>query len=157
MARNIYLVRVINGEDSWRISWSVAVQGLPDNGCEADMLWYQAHAYRTIHRLAKDDSNLTVRTQGDRLEAHEAGKRIVWFKLDSRGEPSTFGFHDDDQGSLCGPWTVIKNNIRHPSWSATQTADGVQRLKHWRSTCRSTTRCSPGQAKRRQNRDLPVR
>ena len=116
MARNIYLVRVINGEDSWRISWSVAVQGLPDNGCEADMLWYQAHAYRTIHRLAKDDSNLTVRTQGDRLEAHEAGKRIVWFKLDSRGEPSTFGFHDDDQGSLCGPWTVIKNNIRHPSW-----------------------------------------
>ena len=124
-ATDIYLVRVINGNDSWRISWDGIVEDLPERSFDADMLWYQAHVYRTIHRLALGDPELSVKLDQDRLEVFEYGKRLVWFKLDTRGEPFAFGFRDDDEGSLCGPWSVIKNGVRHPSWVSH--ADGTWR------------------------------
>lgn len=124
-SKDIYLKRVINGDKSWRISWSGVVEDLPNESYEADMLWHDAHIYRTIHRLASDDPKLSVQTRADRLEVIENKQRLIWFKLDAKGEPYAFGFRGDDRGSLSGPWNVIKQGIRHPSWVTH--ADGTWR------------------------------
>ncbi len=128
-ATDVNLTRVINGEYSWRISWSGKVEDLPENSYELDMKWYAAHIYRTIHRLASDDPSLTVREKENYLEVFEEDKRIIWFKLASTAEPYAFGFWDDDKGSLSGPWNIDKNGIKHPAWVSSH--DGT-----WRAAVR---------------------
>ena len=44
------------------------------------------------------------------------GQRILWFRLDAKGEPYAFGAGDDDTGSLSGPWDFVKDGIHHPRW-----------------------------------------
>lgn len=107
IAADLNLIRVINGTESWRISWTGLVEDLPESSFEADTKWYQAHIYRTLHRIANDDPALTFK-QADTnlLEVHEGETRLIWFRLTSDAEPYAFGFWDDDQGSLCGPWSV---------------------------------------------------
>ena len=46
----------------------------------------------------------------------EKNVRIAWFKLDPRGEPYNFGAHENDIGTLCGPWDFEQGGIRHPQW-----------------------------------------
>ena len=81
--------------------------------------WYAGHVYRTLHRIAARDPalRLAVGVNG-RLEAYAGETRVIWFALDSRGEPYAFGAHDDDVGSICGPWSFEQDGIRHPIWVA---------------------------------------
>lgn len=142
IAEDINLVRVINGEASWRISWSGLVEDLPASSFSADMLWYQAHIYRTLHRIAKGDPALTYKvgtnkyaTDNDTndtnlLEVYVNDQRLIWFRLTSEAEPYAFGFWDDDLGSLCGPWSVAHQGVRHPAWVSSH--DGS-----WRAAIRA--------------------
>lgn len=125
-AQDLHLVRVINGKDSWRLRRSGQIEAVPESLFEDDMKWYAAHLYRTIHRLAARDPALEVRAGMDgRLEIFSNHERILWFKLDAKGEPYAFGAWDDDVGSLSGPWDFTKDGIHHPRWVSNK--DGTWR------------------------------
>jgi len=126
-APDLHLIRVIDGaEKSWRLRRTGRIEPVPATLFSEDMAWYQAHLYRTIHRIAARDPGLSLSTGPDgRLEVHIGEKRLMWFKLDARGEPYAFGVRADDTGSLTGPWDFIRNGIHHPRWISS--ADGTWR------------------------------
>ncbi len=132
-AQDLHLIRVINGDRSWRLRGSGAIEDVPESLFNDDMKWYAAHLYRTIHRVAARDPAITVRVNDqERLEIHANDQRLLWFALDAKGEPYAFGSWDDDVGSLSGPWDFVKDGIHHPSWVSS--ADGT-----WRAAVRSLT------------------
>lgn len=125
-AQDLHLIRVIDGRNSWRLRRSGNIEDVPEDLFASEMEWYAAHLYRTIHRVAARDASLSLKTGADsRLEIFNQGKRVLWFKLDVRGEPFAFGFGNDDVGSLCGPWDFVKDGIHHPRWISS--ADGTWR------------------------------
>lgn len=118
---NLDVVRVIDGEKQWRRMRDGKIAPIPDDVLADDRKWYAGHVYRTIHRVAARDAAISLRLGKDgRLEVVEkAGnenKRIAWFKLDPRGEPYNFGAHENDIGTLSGPWDFEHGGIRHPIW-----------------------------------------
>ena len=122
----IHLIRVIDGDRSWRLNRAGDIEDLPDEKIAEDMAWYEAHLYRTIHRIAARDPSLKPGISDDgRLEVFSNQQRLLWFRLDAEGEPYAFGFRDDEIGSLCGPWDVVKEGIHHPRWVSS--ADGSWR------------------------------
>ena len=130
-ARDLHLVRVINGEKSWRLRRSGNIEDVPKTLLEDELRWYGAHLYRTIHRVALRDPAISLGLdEQDRLEVFADGERILWFKLDARGEPYAFGSYDDDVGTLSGPWDFEQDGIRHPRWVSN--SDGT-----WRAAVRS--------------------
>jgi hypothetical protein len=130
-APDLHVVRVINGDQSWRKTRDGRIGPVPEQTMAEDLAWYAGHVYRTIHRIARRDAALSLSEGADgRLEVGEGGKRIAWFKLDARGEPYAFGAHDNDVGSACGPWEFAAGGIRHPVWVSS--ADGT-----WRATLKS--------------------
>ena len=130
-ATDINLIRVINGSSSWRISWSGQVEDLPAESLEQDLAWYQAHLYRTIHRIAIEDPKLTLKVSNtNQLDVFSGESRLIWFRLTQDAEPYAFGVRDDENGSLSGPWIVERNGIRHPAWVSSH--DGT-----WRAAIRS--------------------
>src|SRR5690606_29512450 len=97
-------VRVVDGESGWRLNRAGRIEDLPAERREDELRWYQGHVYRTLHRLARRDPALSLSLAADgRLQVHEDGARIAWYRLDSRGEPYAYGAHDDETGSLFGP------------------------------------------------------
>lgn len=116
-AQDLHLVRVIDGKNSWRLRRSGKIEDVPEDLFAGEMEWYAAHLYRTIHRVAARDPALSLGIGTDgRLEVSADGKRILWFKLDAKGEPYAFGAGDDNVGTLSGPWDFIKDGIHHPRW-----------------------------------------
>lgn len=118
-APGLHLIRVVDGSGGWRLNRSGNVEPLPADTLAADLRWYAGHVYRTIHRIAASDQalRLEVAEQG-RLEVYEGSARVAWFALDARGEPYAFGAHDDDVGSITGPWDVVRDGVHHPAWVA---------------------------------------
>lgn len=116
-APGLALARVVDGERHWRLSRAGAVTDVPADILADDRRWYAGHVYRTIHRIAARDPalRLSVSASG-RLEVHEGPARIAWFALDARGEPYAFGAHDDDVGSVSGPWSFVRDGIHHPTF-----------------------------------------
>ena len=110
-------VRVIDGEHSWRRLRDGKIEAVPADLYAEEMLWYGSHVYRSIHRLAARDPKLSTGLGADgRLEVFEDGKRLIWFKLDPRGEPFAFGSRDDNTGSVSGPWEFAAGGLMHPIW-----------------------------------------
>lgn len=71
-------VRVIDGERSWRRLRDGKIEAVPPDLYAEDMLWYGAHVYRSIHRLAVRDTALSAGLGADgRLEVFEGGKRLI--------------------------------------------------------------------------------
>ncbi len=118
-APGLTLARVVDGEAHWRLNRDGEVEAVPAEILADDRRWYAAHVYRTLHRVAARDPalRLAVNAQG-RLEVLEGGKRIAWYALDARGEPYAFGAHEDDTGSISGPWNFVRDGIHHPAWVA---------------------------------------
>lgn len=116
-APGLHLVRVIDGERHWRQRRSGAIEDVPPDLFAEDMRWYEAHLYRTIHRIAARDPGLklAVNDQG-RLEVYAGDTRLRWFQLDAAGVPYRFGAYDNDVGSLCGPWDFVQDGIHQPDW-----------------------------------------
>ncbi len=119
---NLDLVRVIDGGKHWRRNREGKIGPIPDDALADDRKWYAGHVYRTIHRVAARDPAISLVLGKDgRLEVMEkagteSAKRIAWFKLDPRGEPYNFGAHENDIGTLSGPWDFEQGGIRHPLW-----------------------------------------
>jgi len=125
-AQDLHFIRVINGENSWRLRGTGKIEDVPAELFDGDMTWYAAHVYRTIHRVATRDPKLSLRLGSDgRLEVVEGDKRVLWLKLDAKAEPYAFGAWDDDVGSLSGPWDYVKDGVHHPIW--TSSSDGTWR------------------------------
>ena len=126
-APGVHVIRVIDGPDnSWRLRRSGAIDSVPPGLLAEDMAWYEAHLYRTLHRIAARDPALSLRTGDDgRLEVFAGDTRLLWFRLDAKGEPYAFGAYDDETGSLSGPWDFIRDGIHHPRWVSS--ADGSWR------------------------------
>lgn len=126
-APGLKLVRVLDGDAHWRLARSGAIGPVPEATLAEDRRWYAAHVYRTLHRVAARDAALSLRSpRAGRLEVVEGGRRLLWFALDARGEPYAFGAHDDEQGTISGPWLPMPGvAIRHPAWTAS--ADGSWR------------------------------
>ncbi len=130
-ATDLHLIRVIDGEQSWRLSRAGVIEDLPADRHAGDMDWYAAHLYRTIHRVAARDPALSLAIgKGGPLEIFDGDERLLWLKLDAKGEPYAFGVGGDDTGSLCGPWDVVREGIHHPRWVSS--ADGT-----WRAAVRT--------------------
>lgn len=111
------LVRVVDGERHWRLNREGVIEPVPAEILADDRQWHAGHVYRTLHRVARRDPALSLGIAADgRLEVHEDGKRIAWYKLDVRGEPYAYGAHADDIGSIFGPWEFEHSGIRHPLW-----------------------------------------
>ena len=130
-APGIRVVRVIDGDNSWRLRLSGNVEGVPASLYEEEMQWYGAHLYRTIHRVAARDSAISIGTdESGRLLFYDDGARIMWFSLDGDGQPYGFGTYENVVGSLLGPWSFEEGGIRHPAWVSSP--DGT-----WRAAVRS--------------------
>ena len=131
-APGLYLLRVIDGPDnSWRIRRTGALEQVPPERYAEEMAWYQAHLYRTLHRIAAGDDALSLRMNTDgRLEVYTGDQRLVWFRLDAKAEPYAFGAYDNDLGSLTGPWDFVRDGIHHPRWVSSP--DGT-----WRAMVKS--------------------
>lgn len=130
-AKDLHLVRVINGDNSWRLRRSGAVENVPADLFNEDQKWYAAHLYRTIHRVAARDPEISLKiNEQQQLEIHTDEGRLLWIELDAKGEPYAFGSWEDEVGSLTGPWDFVKDGIHHPRWVSS--ADGT-----WRAAVKS--------------------
>ena len=130
-ARDLHLVRVMNGDKSWRLRRSGAIEDVAAKLFNEDQTWYAAHLYRTIHRVAVRDPEISLKiNEQRRLEVHADEGRLLWFQLDAKGEPYAFGSWEDEIGSLTGPWDFVSDGIHHPRWVSS--ADGS-----WRASVRS--------------------
>lgn len=87
-APGLTLARVVDGERHWRLSRAGAVEDVPAEILADDRRWHAGYVYRTIHRVA------------------------------ARDEPYAFGAHDDEVGSISGPWSFVHGGIHHPTWVA---------------------------------------
>ncbi len=113
----LHVVRVIDGDRHWRMTRDGSISPVPDDVLASDRRWYQGHIYRTLHRIAKRDPSIQLSVGKDgRLEVHESGKRIAWYQLDRSAHPYRYGAHDDETGSVFGPWEAQSSGIRHPVW-----------------------------------------
>jgi len=125
-ARDIHVVRVIDVDNNWRLRRTGSIEDVPDELVAEELLWYNAHLYRTIHRIAARDPAIDLGLDDqERLQVFVEGRRVMWFRLDAKGEPYAFGTYDDEAGTILGPWEVEKDGIRHPAWVSS--TDGTWR------------------------------
>jgi hypothetical protein len=115
--KDLHLVRVVDGEDHWRLSRAGTIEPVSAETLAIDRRFWAGHVYRTLHRIAARDPALRLALGAEgRLEVHEAGARIAWYALDRRGQPYRYGAHDDEVGGIFGPWDHEVAGIRHPVW-----------------------------------------
>jgi hypothetical protein len=115
--RGLELVRVLDGDRSWRLSREGTIEEVSAATVADDRRFYAGHVYRTLHRLAARDPRLTTSVGKEgRLEVFESGARIAWYALDRGNQPYLFGAHGDETGSIFGPWEHEQSGIRHPAW-----------------------------------------
>jgi hypothetical protein len=118
-APGLHVARAIDGQRHWRRNRAGELGPIPDDVLADDRRFIAGHVYRTLARLARRDPALRVGLGTDgRIEVRESGARIAWYLLDVRGEPYRYGAHDDDTGSLFGPWDQVSDGIHHPAWVA---------------------------------------
>ena len=106
---------VLDGK-GWRLRDGVASK-LTAEEVESDRAWWEANIYRTLHRLAVGDPDLSARATGERrLEVFRAdGRRLNWFELNTTGEPIRFGTWDSEDGGVFGP-LASNGSVRYPKW-----------------------------------------
>ncbi len=110
--------RAITGGTGWRQRDGQLLPLTPEQ-VEGDRRWWEANIYRTLHRLAINDPDLTARAVGEhRLEIFRAdGRRLNWFVLNPRGEPMLFGTWDSESGGTFGP-LASNGAVKYPKWGA---------------------------------------
>jgi hypothetical protein len=113
------ILRAIDGDQGWRQRDGGEVTPLTREQVEDEKRWWESNLYRTVHRLARRDPELSVRTAGDsRLEVWRAdGKRLNWVELNVAGEPIRFGTWDNETGSVFGP-LIQQGPVKCPKWGA---------------------------------------
>jgi hypothetical protein len=118
-ANNRELTRVFDydGDTGWRDD-GVSVTPIPAARVADERAWWSANIYRTLHRLALPDPALSVRLlEPDRLAVFEQGRGLlVWFRLNSAGEPLQFGTDPVTPGTTFGPLAAHAGGARYPRW-----------------------------------------
>lgn len=119
--------RAVIGETGWRVSEAREFGPMTPQQVSDDLRWWEAHAYRTIGRLARKDPTLIPRLHADgRLELYRPdGVRLVWYRLNPAGEPVAFGAWDNERGSVFGPLVDRGGGVKLPAFSVS--ADGAFR------------------------------
>ena len=115
--------RAIDGSTGWR--WhDDRVTPLTPAQVADDQRWWESNLYRTVHRLAARDPDLSVRAvDPNRLEVFRSdGRRLNWFILNTRGEPMVFGTWDSEAGTVLGP-LAGSGSIRYPRWGGRPDGD----------------------------------
>jgi hypothetical protein len=108
----------INGEKGWR--WRDGEESpLSPEQFEDERKWWEANVYRTLHRLAVNDPDLSARAVGEhRVEIfRKDGKRLNWFSLNQKGEPMLYGTWESEAGTAFGP-LASSGQIKYPKWGA---------------------------------------
>ena len=110
--------RAIDGAVGWRFRDGEQT-ALTLEQHEDERAWWEANIYRTLHRLAVADPELSARAVGDhRIEIiRRDGKRLNWFHLNQRGEPMLFGTWESEAGTAFGP-LASNGQIKYPKWGA---------------------------------------
>jgi hypothetical protein len=108
---------------------------LTDEQVVSDRAWWDSNVYRTFHRLAVRDPDLSPRAvkseTGLRLEIFRAdGKRLNWFVLNPLGEPAVFGTGDNDRGGILGP--LVHRSRRHQTSAVGRERRRLLPLQHRR-------------------------
>jgi hypothetical protein len=119
-AKNAQIDRrsAIDGVAGWRWRDGERKAMTPEQ-FEDERSWWEANIYRTLHRLAVKDPELSARAVGEhRLEIFRSdGKRLNWFVLNQRGEPMLFGTWASEAGTTFGP-LASSGEIKYPKWGA---------------------------------------
>lgn len=91
--------------------------------------WWESNVYRTLHRVAKSDPDLSVRMIGPNRIAvfRKDGVRLNWLELNQQHEPILFGAWDADTGTVFGPLTASSSGMKHPKWVTS--GDGTWRVE----------------------------
>jgi hypothetical protein len=91
--------------------------------------WWESNVYRTLHRLARRDPDLSVRMLGpNRLGVfRQDGARLNWLELNQLNEPILFGTWDSETGTIFGPLTTSPSGLKHSKWVAS--GDGSWRVE----------------------------
>lgn len=133
-------VRVVVGSRGWRVSELSPRPGpLAPEVVKSDLEWWETHVYRNVWRLARRDPTLTLRRADDgRLELYRPdGTRLMWYRLNQRGEPVAFGrFESDVTATILGPLQPVPGGVRLPIFSAS--SDGSFRAVEQRATVYTT-------------------
>jgi hypothetical protein len=104
------------------VAWRVTADGpLPLTAAqvEEDRAWWNGNIYRTFHRLAKSDPDLSLERLSDgRLQVFEKLQPLLWVRLNAAGEPISFATGGPHQGNatIFGP-LVSFGGVRFPSFS----------------------------------------
>lgn len=111
------VLRAIDGDRGWRQRDGGEVTVLTREQVEDEKRWWESNIYRTLHRLARRDPELSVRALGDnRLEVWRTdGKRLNWVELNVAGEPLRFGTWENETGSIFGP-LVQQGPVKCAKW-----------------------------------------
>jgi hypothetical protein len=118
-------VRAVVGGNGWRVSERNPLGPMTPEQVRSDLDWWEAHPYRNIRRLAVADPALTPRLAADgRLELIRPDRRrLLWYRLNAAGEPTSFGVGDSEVGTVLGPLApALEGGVRLPQWSGR--ADG---------------------------------
>jgi hypothetical protein len=129
--------RAINGDAGWRVRDGQERTMTPEE-YEDERSWWEANIYRTLHRLAVNDPELSARAVGEhRVEIFRRdGKRLNWFHLNQRSEPMLFGTWESEAGTAFGP-LASSGQIKYPKWGARP--DGSWRYEIVRLTTSENT------------------
>jgi hypothetical protein len=119
--------RAVVGDTGWRVSEVRDLGPMTAEQVADDLKWWEAHAYRSIGRLARKDPTVIPRLHADgRLELYRPdGVRLVWYRLNAAGEPVAFGAWDSEQGAVFGPLIDRGGGVKLPAFAAS--ADGTFR------------------------------
>jgi hypothetical protein len=97
--------RAIVGKEGWHSSEKNARRAMTPAQVESDLQWWEAHIYRTLHRLAAQDPALTpaLATDGRLLIRQRDGTQLMWIRQNLAGEPVQFGVGELATGTIFGP------------------------------------------------------
>jgi len=129
--------RGIDGGKGWRLR-DGQENALTPEQYEDERLWWEANIYRTLHRLAVNDPDLSARAVGEhRVEIfRKDGKRLNWFYLNQQGAPMLFSTWESEAGTAFGP-LAFNGQIKYPKWGARP--DGSWRYEIVRLVTAETT------------------
>jgi len=119
---------VVDGDQGTRRN-RTDVRALTAAELTEQLRWWESNVYRTLHRLARRDPDLSVRMIGPRRLGvfRKDGVRLNWIDLNQLSEPILFGTWDSETGTIFGPLMRSPSGLKHPRWVAS--GDGTWRVE----------------------------